>query len=123
MTTKEAEKIFKEWQEYQEINDKLQKILSPSIPRSFLPYPSEVLEEALNMIAKRYFDAGDKEGSEFIQRSMGSLMSYKKDEEAVEGLIKRFNMLKDHADLKDISIANLRKSRDSWAKFKNDGVR
>jgi len=68
MTTEKAEKIFKSWQEYMEIADKLQKILGPSIPESFLPYPPEILEEALNITAEKFFDAGDKRKLKLLKK-------------------------------------------------------
>src|SRR4030042_4110955 len=69
MTKEEARKIFKSWQDYMEIADKLHKLFC-HVPESFLPYPVDTLEEALNITAKDYFDSGDKEMSENIQRTM-----------------------------------------------------
>ena len=62
MTKEEARIIFKSWQDYQEIGDRFLSFML-RVPESFLPYPADTLEEALNIIAKDYFDSGDKETS------------------------------------------------------------
>jgi len=115
MTTEEANKIFQSWKEYIEINDKLWKIFT-DIPESFLPYPKEVLEEALNIIAKSYFDAGDRKTCDSIQANMCTLIKYKDDEEAIKAIVDSF-ILKDPG-LRKTYLANLKKARDSWAKSK-----
>jgi hypothetical protein len=56
MTPIEAEEIFKVWKEwYWPCHFLLDSVFGPGIPESFLPYPKDVLEEALNIIAKRYY--------------------------------------------------------------------
>ena len=57
MTLNEALIIFKSWQDYMEIADKFFRLMLP-IPESFLPYPADILEEALNIVAKHYFANG-----------------------------------------------------------------
>lgn len=117
MTIQEADKLFKDWQEYQEINDKLVKFFMFSgIPKSFLPYPEEVLEEALNMVAKSYFDAGDHKTSKNIQETIASLLFYKEDEEVFEEMTN--SAIRKDPKIKEALLNNLRESRDSWAKFK-----
>lgn len=115
MTFDEADKIFGHWIEFVEINDKLSNIFS-SIPKSFLPYPVEALEEALNIVAKNYFDQGDLKASSNIQESIASLIRYKDDEEAIENILESLS-LKDPS-LRKIYLGNLKKARDSWAKLK-----
>ena len=115
MTTEKANKIFRNWKEYVEINDKLSKIFM-AIPESFLPYPIEVLEEALNIIAKSYFDKRDYKACHVVQESICTLGSYKDDEEAIKTIIDDF-ILKDSKS-RELFLANLKKARDSWAKLK-----
>lgn len=117
MTIQEANKIFKDWQEYQEINDKLMKFFMFSgIPESFLPYPVEVLEEALNMVAKSYFDAGDHKTSKAVQETISFLLCYKEDEEALDAISN--STIRKDPRIKESLLSNLRESRDSWRKFK-----
>lgn len=120
MTLEEADKIFKGWQEYAEINDKLQQLFgfsSCAIPESFLPYPRKILEEALNIIAKKHFDAKDYKTSALIQeQGFGSLIFYENDEIAIEKIVDGWT-LKD-PELRKISLSNLKKSQDSWERLK-----
>jgi hypothetical protein len=114
----EAQKIFKYFQEYVEISDKLSKIFY-KIPESFLPYPLPVLEEAINVLAKNYFDAGDYEKSKTIQSAINFLLFYSKDEEAIESMKQNLTIMSQNPELKKTYLENLKSSRDSWAKSKN----
>jgi hypothetical protein len=116
MTKEEAEIVFKDWQEYVEINDKLFQIFGSSIPKSFLPYPPVVLEEVMNIIAKKYFDRGNHEAVEIVQRNMSLIMCYKDDEEAIVDLLKSLRLT--NPELRKLYVRNLQRSRDSWAELK-----
>jgi hypothetical protein len=133
MTKEKAQKIFRSWQEYQEIADKLHTIFT-IVPESFLPYPVEVLGEALNVIAKDYFDAGNKETADAIQKTMvryltGYHLSFSDgmlaatelkltDAEALKRMKKSLDLMLDNPKLLEVQLKNLRKSRDSWMEFK-----
>lgn len=120
MTFDEADKIFKSWQEYVEIAGKLEKIFS-TIPESFLPYPVEILEEALNIVAKRYFDTGDRKMSKTIQETIAAfLWTHEKDETAIESMEKNLDLMLKHPELREVKLAKLKECRDSWAKIKQD---
>jgi hypothetical protein len=114
MTFEHASKIFKVWQEYVEISNKM-SIVFHTLPESFLPYPLKVLEEALNFLAKRYHDAGDIESSELIKSSLGFLAFYSNDESALEEMQKVLNLMADNPSLKEVYLTNLKDARDSWA--------
>ena len=116
MTKEEAEIIFRDWQAYVEINDKLFQIFGPSIPKSFLPYPPDVLERAMNIIANGYFEAGDGSTSTMIQENISAILSYKDDEEAIKNIVNGVRLK--HVELRKIFIGKLQKSRDSWAKLR-----
>ena len=73
MTREEAEIVFRDWQAYVEINDKLFQLFGPSIPKSFLPYPPDVLEKAMNIIANVYFEADDGNACTMIQENMSTI--------------------------------------------------
>ena len=132
MTFDEASKIFKSWQDYIEIADKLSKIFSV-VPESFLPYPVETLEEALNMIAKHAFDSGNKKMADSIQKTMGHLVGYYlttstgklavaddklTDEEVIKKMKRDLDFMFEDPELLKTKLENLKKSRDSWAEFK-----
>lgn len=133
MTIEEAKKIFDVWREYIEIADKLHSIFH-IVPESFLPYPADVLEEALDIVAKDYFDAGHKRMAENIQEMMslhlmpyhitvvnGELTSTNKkptDEEALGEMKKKLDLILSNPELKDAVLANLKRVRDSWLKQK-----
>jgi hypothetical protein len=116
MTRDEAEIIFRDWQAYVEINDKLFQIFGPSIPKSFLPYPPDVLEKAMNIIASGYFEAGDGNTCTMIQENISAILSYKDDEEAIKNIVNGVRLK--HVELRKIFIGKLQKSRDSWAKLR-----
>lgn len=122
MAKDEVDRVFNAWQNYAETADKLFQLgITP--PESFLPYPLLILEEAINVVAKKYFDAGDKETSEVIQRHATlHLMPYyltplKKpmsDEEALEGMIKSLTQTFNDLALRSAILTNLKKSQSSW---------
>lgn len=121
MTLEEAKKIYKSWQDFMEIADKFLKLFLP-VPESFLPYPSEVIEECLNIMSKYYFDSGDKKCSDLIQETKCLYLSRcKKDEEALVGMKKHLNFIFKHPKLTKTLIEKLHESRDSWIRFRENG--
>ena len=119
MTKEEVNRIFKGWQEYVEIADKLSKIFT-LIPESFLPYPKTQLEEALIIIAKNYTDSGDEKKSDAIKDTMAFWLSqYGNDGDAIESMTKKLNLMSKHPELKMDLIENLKKVRDSWSLSRN----
>jgi hypothetical protein len=118
MTAQEAEKIFKEWQGYVEIADKLSKIFTV-VPESFLPYPLETMEEALNITAKKCFDSGNREMAKSIQETMALWLNCKKDEEALILMKKELDLVLSNQDLKEAYLQNLKTSKDSWLETKS----
>jgi len=115
MSLKEAIKIYDSWRNYVEIDDKLSKIFG-LLPLSFLPYPKESLTEALNIIAEKYWNDGDKEMSNTIQTTMCSLMNYVKDEESIESMSKSLDTILKHSDLKETKLRALKDCKDFWLK-------
>jgi hypothetical protein len=117
MTSDEANKIFKHWKEHVEVSNKMAQIFT-GIPESFLPYPMEVLEEALNIVAKEYFDDGDKKASKNIQGTIGYLARYEKDETALESMKRCLDFYLSNPELRKIKLEQLQRCRDSWAEQK-----
>jgi hypothetical protein len=92
VTLNEAYGIFSVWKNWHwPCHFLLNSVFCATIPESFLPYPPDVLEEALNIVAKDFFDRGDIQTSKKIQEAMCSLLCYKKNEEAWEAAAKFFS--------------------------------
>lgn len=91
MTFDKADKIIKIWGRYLEYCSKLNLVFGAHIPESFLPLPKEMIEEAGNLVAEYYHNVGDQDKVKLIQGSLGSLMMYKDDEEALLQAAKLFN--------------------------------
>ncbi len=139
MTFEEANIIFKRWQNYQEIADKLGQLFIV-VPESFLPYPVEILEEALNIVAKAYFDSGDKKATDNIQESMaryltgyylssdsnGKLVVKEgklTDEEVLKKMKQELDFMLENPEILKAKLENLKAARDSWTEFKNKAPR
>lgn len=120
MTFEKADKIVRDWKEYMEINDKLGMIFI-SLPESFLPYPMEILEEAINIVAKSYYDEGDIKTSDIIKESVGFLVRYKDDEEAIKSFPDNWKL--NNPEIRKLYIQNLKRARDSWIKSKKSARR
>jgi len=117
MTLEEASKIYQGWKNYVEVADKWGKLFMCPIPESFLPYPKEELEEALNITAERCWNIGDKETSEAIKSTIaGFLWNHEKDEEVIQSLSNVLKMMEKSPDLKATLLEKLKESRDSWLK-------
>jgi hypothetical protein len=113
MTVEEARKIIVGWGEYLETcHARLVTIFFlGNIPESFLPYRMDVLEEAINVMGRFYFDMGDYDKSEFLKTTFGPACLYCKDEEAVEHFFQTINM--PGLGAKDIMIGKLSEYRNS----------
>ena len=114
MTFLEAKKILVVWRKwYWPTHFALEAVL-PKIPKSFLPYPEEVLEETINIIAKYYLDKGDQKTSKRIQESFASIIGkYSDDEEALLEASKTFSnpVMREAVH---IFIANYKRDFDEW---------
>ena len=124
MTLNDAREIVHIWGKYLECcQDRLQALFVGSIPESLLPYPPEILEEALNKVGKHYYDIGDREASELIQNSFRCLALYVEDEIALKGAAMKFN----DSELRSIISSKMKKVREDWIKTqrianKNDKI-
>lgn len=132
MTKETARIIYEDWKGNIEILDKIFKIFGV-VPESFLPYSAEILEEALNIIAKDYFDAGDKRTSENIENLMimhmaglystpdGATVRKMSDEEALLCMKEKLDLLYKYPELKKGALNNLKEAQESWSKLKQLG--
>ncbi len=84
MTLEEADKIRTIWGKYLEYcHGRFLTLFLSSIPESLLPYPREILEEALNIVAKHFHDTGNRKSSQLIQDSISNLLFYTCDRDAL----------------------------------------
>lgn len=128
MTKEEAEIVFDSWTNYMEIADKFSKLML-FVPESFLPYPADTLEEALNIIAKDFFDSGNNKMAETIQTTMASYLSplsflkttegLTKDEQAITMMKKMLDMMEENPDLKKKLLKDLKECQESWIKSRS----
>ena len=121
MTDTEAEKIFEAWRAFMEVFFKFRAILLP-IPPSFYPYPPEKLLQGLDIMERKFADAGDNETANHIQITSSCLLPFlKDDEEALELMRKNLNMALERPDLKNTLLEKLHSERDQWLKLRNEG--
>ena len=130
MTKEDAGIIYQSWQNYMEIAEKL-SCLMLSVPESFLPYPVDALEEALNIIAKDFFDSGNKEMSETIQRTMALYLTPYyftesgvtgikiTDEESIELMKRKLDLIEKNPELKKAIVKSLKETQDNWIKSRS----
>ncbi|MFH1877015.1 MAG: hypothetical protein ABH865_09015 [Candidatus Omnitrophota bacterium] len=117
MTLNEANKIVHIWGKYVEFcQDRLQSLFVGGIPRSLLPYSTETLEEALNIVGKHCHDIGDHKASELIRNSFRCLVLYTEDEKALQGAAIKFN----DSELRSVISKRMKKVQEDWIKIQQD---
>ena len=85
MELEEASKIVNIWGIHLEhFFGKLIFVFGGKIPESFLPFPAEMIEEAVNVIAEQHHRSGNKEAVKALQSTLGYLVGYVDDREAIE---------------------------------------
>jgi len=117
MTLDEANKIIHIWGCYLEYcQERLQALFIASIPESLLPYPPEILQDAINIVAKYYHDIRDFEKYELLQKSFGRLCLYVKDENALQNAARKFN----EPEVREAIISSMEKVQKNWIKTQGD---
>lgn len=95
MTLEEANKIVNIWGKYLECCPGWFNTLfigrGGKIPESLLPYAKSILQEALSIMDKHYFDTDNKHGMKLMRESMVALELYGDDDEALQHAGKIFN--------------------------------
>lgn len=115
----EAWKVFSSWQQYLEVADKFKRMMLIP-PQSFLPYPAEMLERACDVVAKEYFDKGDKQTATEIQRLMVLYLGPYfhpdgfSEEQALARMHKMLGLILGDAELRQTILRNLADSQQSW---------
>jgi hypothetical protein len=114
MTILEADEIFRVWKLwFYPTHNYLFSVFMSHIPESFLPFPKEILEEALEKIATLYQDSGEKKLSEALRITMSFICYYTNDQIA-------FDMLKEklsHNELKEAFAQNAKKFTQEWVEW------
>ena len=119
MTVDEASQIFNVWKDwYWPCHFILNSIFMSRIPESYLPYGQDVLEEALNIVAKDYFDRGEITSSRDIQAIIGALLSYTNDDEALESASACFSN-PEMVEVVKIYIGNYKRDWTGWLEKQN----
>lgn len=114
MTFTEADEIFQVWRKwYWPCHIMLYSIFGDKIPASFCPFPKDILEEALNIVAKKYHDMGDHKSSKLVQDSIVAIWEYAKDEDALVRTSERLS-IPEIREMKINSISNFKKDYKSW---------
>lgn len=117
MTFNEASKIVKIWGVFLEFaSGKLLTFFGAHIPESFLPFPKETIEKALNVLAEYHHNIGNQDEVKLLQSSIGALLLYVDDEEAVLNTVKRFEDVK----LREAVLLALKKFQNDWIKTQGD---
>ena len=92
MTLNEADKIVQIWGKYLEYaSGKITMIFGTRIPESLLPYPKDILLDALNIMAEHYHKTGNQREVKLLQETAAELIAYVNDEEALLQATKNFN--------------------------------
>lgn len=90
MTISEADEIFKVWQQwfwpFHSLLDSIFRLAG--IPESFLPYPKETIDEALEIMLYHYKDTMEPEILKAIEVTKSYLGMYDNDKDALDTLIK-----------------------------------
>jgi hypothetical protein len=113
MTFDEADKIVLIYGRYLEYCSHILMIFGARIPESFLPFPKDTLEKALNIMAEHYHKAGDQHRVKLMQEVAANLPAYVDDEEALIRTAKLFNDPK----WRDAFLPVLKKSQLDWIKI------
>jgi hypothetical protein len=111
MTLNEADKIVQIWGRFIEyMSGKLMHIFGAQIPESFLPYPKDTIEEALNIIAEYHHKAGNHQAVQHLQTTLAHLIMYVDDEEALLQASRNFN----NPSWRDAILPRFKQFQEDW---------
>lgn len=92
MTLQQADQIRQDWGKFLEItNGRLMSYFMAKIPKSFLPYEKEIIEEALNLLIDYCNKNGNIEAVKSINNTIPFLSIYIDDDEAILEISKNFS--------------------------------
>ncbi len=110
MTTKEADNIFKVWQQwFWPFHSLLFSLFQSNIPESFLPYPKDILNEALDIILQRY-NQNSKEYEAINITKSAVLSFYENDKDAFDMFLRMFEI----PEMINIKSDSIKKFTGDW---------
>ena len=113
MTFTEADKIVQIWVRYLEyVSGKVAMVFGVRIPESFLPFPKDVLNEALNIMSEHHLETGNQRRADLIKETAAELNAYVDDEEAVLQAAKLFNDPK----WREVMLPSFKEFQKKWIK-------
>jgi hypothetical protein len=112
MNILEASKILEVWKQWSyPFHSLLFSIFMGEIPESLLPYPKQLLAEALNTMYKIHLNSGNTKYAEAISNTIPFLMFYSDDDTAIKKIAQIY------------AIPDISKSfSESFTHFKNEWV-
>lgn len=129
MNLEEAQTIYKEWKNFLEIADKLNTIFFGKLPPSFLPYPPEIIESALNTIIEYKTKSGEEREIKLIKETASFYLTpyyfdfnnkseepIVSDEKSLIDMKKSLEMILDNDELKKTILEKLQEKQQSWIK-------
>lgn len=118
MTIAEAIKIYEVWQQwFWPFHSLLFSIFQSNIPESFLPYPKNILYEALDEILKLYNeDSKEYEAINFTKSSL--LCFYSNDKDAFDMCLKKLEI----PGMIDITVDNIKKFTSDWINWQKKHI-
>jgi hypothetical protein len=118
MNSKEANTIYKDWQKYKEINDKLGQVFKV-LPESFLPYPAPILKEALDIVSDEFAEQDYYETCKIIDKDIETINRYQADDIALKNMAIELILIEDSPELKKTCLKNLQKIHRRTVGLKN----
>lgn len=92
MSLESADAIRMDWAKFLELtNGSLMMVFIAAIPQSFLPYPKEAIEEAMDVSIQQFSKNGDDKAVELCKATLPFLDNYIDDKEAIEKASNFFN--------------------------------
>ncbi len=91
MNIQQADKIVQDYASFTERTaGKLNALFLGTIPESLLPYNKDLLEKALNIMAKYYVEDGQKNLASSMETLKTHLLGYSDDKQTIDRLAERF---------------------------------
>lgn len=92
MTLEQANFVMKEYGKFLEfVDSKLTPIFSVGKPESILPFPKQIIEDGLNIMANEFHNSGDTQIVNSIEACLAALATYIPDNEALTEAAKRIS--------------------------------
>jgi len=118
MNLEVADAIRQDFGKYLELtHGRLLALFLAKIPESFLPYPKDTIEEALNAVAEHFHNQANVEAVDAMQTATASLTYYTKDEEAVKQFLSLWGNKEMQKEILKIALPNLKKAQQAQLQY------